>query len=184
MLALAERIPRLTFDVTGPHLVVAAISALAVVASVLVHYEAMSFTMRVLPRTGLSRRLRIVGLILVMIVAHVVEIWLFGLLYWFLHAWPELGAITGSFSEGALDYVYFSVITFTTVGYGDYLPQGPVTILCGTEALVGISFLAWTASVTFLEMQRDWGQGGDGRPEDRSTDHSIGDRAGARERAR
>lgn len=166
MLALAERIPRQTFDVTGPHLVMAAISAVAVVVSVLIHYEAMSFAIRVVPRMSRSRRTRIVALILVMLVAHVVEIWLFGFLYWLLHAWPELGAITGSFSEGALDYVYFSVITFTTVGYGDYLPQGPVTILCGTEALVGISFLAWTASVTFLEMQRDWGFAGSAPPEE------------------
>ncbi len=166
MLALTEQIPRQTFDVTGPHLVMAAISAIAVVVSVLIHYEAMAFTIRVLPRTALSRRMRIVALILVMIVAHVIEIWMFGFLYWLLHAWPELGSISGSFSEGALDYIYFSVITFTTVGYGDYLPHGPVTILCGTEALVGISFLAWTASVTFLEMQRDWSDGPSSSPPD------------------
>ena len=164
MLALAEQVPRQTFDITGPHLVMAAISAAAVVVSVLIHYEAMAFTIRVLPRTMLSRRTRIVALILMMIVAHVIEIWMFGFLYWFFHAWPELGAISGSFTEGALDYIYFSVITFTTVGYGDYIPHGPVTILCGTEALVGISFLAWTASVTFLEMQRDWSDEPDSAP--------------------
>lgn len=157
MLAAAEEATRKSFDVHGPHLLVGLIAGLVTVACVLVHYEAMSLTLRRLSRSRLPRRFRIVGLILAMLAAHVVEVWLFGLTYWFLDAWPALGHVAGPFDEGALDFVYFSVATFSTLGYGDFVATGPLTILCGTESLVGLSLIAWTASIAFLEMQRDWG---------------------------
>ena len=77
MLVLTEQIPRQTFDVTNPHLVMAAISAVAVVVSVLIHYEPASPS-RSCRRA--PRRMRIVALI--RDVAHVIEIWMFGFLYW------------------------------------------------------------------------------------------------------
>lgn len=55
-----------------------------------------------------------------------------------------------------LDYVYFSAITYTTLGYGDLVPTGPIRFLTGTEALIGLMLITWSASITFLEMQRHW----------------------------
>ena len=147
---------RRSFEVSSNHILVGFISGLAVIVCVLIQYETILWTVRLLPRVGVPRRARIAVLILALMVAHVVEVWIFGILYWFLEAWPALGTIAGLFHEGALDFIYFSVVTFSTLGYGDFLPTGPITILCGTEALVGLTFIAWTASVAFLEMQHDW----------------------------
>ncbi|MEM6671890.1 MAG: potassium channel family protein [Planctomycetota bacterium] len=147
---------RRAFDVTGPHLVIGLVSGLCTILCVLVHYEAMHLATRVLPRTKVPQRARVVGLILTLLVAHVVEVWIFGLTYWLLDPYPALGRIEGPFDEGALDFIYFSVVTFSTLGFGDLVPAGPISILCGTEALVGLSFIAWTASIAFVEMQRDW----------------------------
>ncbi|WP_406541645.1 potassium channel family protein [Clostridium ljungdahlii] len=37
------------------------------------------------------------------------------------------------------DSLYFSVITFSTLGYGDILPQtSRLRLICGSEALLGI----------------------------------------------
>lgn len=154
--ALLLEATRRPFDVSGTHVLIGLISGLITIVCILVHYEVMSWAIATLPRTALPRRARIVGLILAMLVAHVIEIWIFGLAYWWLDGYPHLGQINGAFDEGALDFIYFSVVTFATLGYGDFAPTGPISILCGTEALVGLNFLAWTASIVFLEMQRDW----------------------------
>jgi hypothetical protein len=37
-----------------------------------------------------------------------------------------------------LGAVYFSVVTFTTLGYGDLAPQGPFRLIAASEALVGM----------------------------------------------
>jgi hypothetical protein len=46
---------------------------------------------------------------------------------------PE-GPITGDFLEA----LYFSTITFTTLGYGDIRPEGLAKLVAGSEALVGL----------------------------------------------
>jgi hypothetical protein len=39
------------------------------------------------------------------------------------------------------DFVYFSIVTFTTVGYGDIIPKPETRILAATEALFGYMFI-------------------------------------------
>jgi hypothetical protein len=153
---LLQEIPRRQFHVTPEDAVVGFVSALMAVVCVLVHYEMMSTTSRLLPRIGLPRRVRIIGVILAMMLAHVIEVWIFGLTFWYLDQWPHLGLLVGRFQDGALDFIYFSVVCYTTLGYGDIVPEGAIGILAGTEALVGLSLITWSASFAFLEMQRDW----------------------------
>ena len=70
----------------------------------------------------------------------------------------DLKAASLALRRGFLDFVYFSAITYTTVGFGDYVPTGPIRFLAGTEALTGFLLITWSASFTFLEMQRYWGR--------------------------
>jgi len=44
--------------------------------------------------------------------------------------------------KGYLNYLYFSIVTFTTLGYGDYRPIGGIKALASIEALLGIFFIA------------------------------------------
>ncbi len=44
--------------------------------------------------------------------------------------------------RGYLEFLYFSVVTFTTLGYGDYHPVGGGKIVASIEALLGIFFIA------------------------------------------
>jgi hypothetical protein len=156
LLILLQDASRRGFQVTSAQVVVGLASALLVTLCVLFHYEAMSWISRRLPATRLPRRMRIVVLIYGMLAAHVVEVWFFGLAYWLLDRWPWVGTLAGAFEEGALDFVYFSVVTYTTLGFGDVVPSGAVRILTGTEALLGLALITWSASFAFLEMQRDW----------------------------
>lgn len=59
-----------------------------------------------------------------------------------------------------LGAVYVSAVTHSTVGYGDFVPKGPIRSLLGTEAVSGFLMITWSASFAYLEMARYW-KGGD-----------------------
>jgi Ion channel len=129
---------------------------LAVTICTLVHYEGLSWIARTLPRHHGPRRRLVLYAVCGAMLLHIVEIWLFGIAYHLLLLWPSVGQIRGTISDGLLDHVYFSATVYTTVGFGDLSPVGPIRFLAGTEGLTGFMLIGWSASFTFLEMERYW----------------------------
>ncbi len=134
------------------------LTALMVVGTVLLHYESLSCFGRLLKARVLHHRAKIALLIFAQLGLHIVEIWIFALGYLLLTSSPDFGAITPPARAEFLDLVYFSAITYTTLGYGDMVATGAVRFLCGMEALTGLVLITWSASFTFIEMQRYWGR--------------------------
>lgn len=59
---------------------------------------------------------------------------------------------------------YFSVVTFTTLGYGDItLPEHEWRMLSGIEALNGILLVGWTTAFLFAVVQRTWSDAAHGK---------------------
>lgn len=138
------------------NLIVIVATLAAVALSVLAHYEGLIFTARGLAHlSGVRSRVKVLYGIASVLVLHVVEIWIFGLVLWGLLQWPECGSL-GPAAQHLFDVIYFSAVTFTTVGFGDLAPLGPIRFLSGTEALTGFVLLTWSASFTYLEMERFW----------------------------
>jgi hypothetical protein len=136
---------------------IVALVTLAVIALVIaLHYEVLRGCVRFLPRLSHRRRRRVLLLILVILVTHSAGIWLFAGGYWVLLEVAGLGELTGTTPAGLLDYAYYSAMVYTTVGFGDIVPAGPIRFMTGMEALTGLVMITWSASFTFLEMQRDW----------------------------
>lgn len=134
-----------------------ALIALAVVGSVIVlHYEALERLNAGLPRLRLQARLRVLVLIIALLGIHTLEIWIYGVSLYGVAQWPEFGHVAGVDTLRLLDAVYLSTSTYTTLGYGDLTPQGPLRLLLGLEALSGFLLVTWSASFTYLEMQRNW----------------------------
>lgn len=131
-------------------------TALAVSASVLVHYEGLTRMARWLPTIMGQRRSKVLYGIFGVVALHVAEIWLFGAVAWVLAGVSGVGGVSGADVLGLLDAVYLSAVTFTTVGFGDLAPVGPIRFLYGMEALTGFVLITWSASFTYLEMDRFW----------------------------
>jgi hypothetical protein len=142
---------------SGEHWLMVLITVGVACTTVGVHFEALASLNRWLPHLKRSARLRVLLLILAVLVVHTAEIWLFGGAVWAISHFPELGSIKGA-EHGLklLDAVYLSTTTYTTLGYGDLVPAGPLRLLLGIEALTGLVLITWSASFTYLEMQRDW----------------------------
>jgi hypothetical protein len=56
---------------------------------------------------------------------------------------------------------YFSAETFTSLGYGDIRPSGPLRLLAGAEALNGLLLIGWSACFAYISMERFWERPGD-----------------------
>lgn len=133
----------------------------AVIALVIgLHYEVLRGCIRFLPTVSHQRRRRVLILIFVILFTHAIEIWLFAFGYYGLLRFDSLGEIVGNVAIiTLLDHAYFSAMVYTTVGFGDVVPSGPIRFMAGMEALTGLVMITWSASFTFLEMQRDWPAG-------------------------
>jgi hypothetical protein len=143
-----------------PRGVMAGVTALVAALGVLLHYEGLTFLSSGLRRLPGRPRPRILVLILTLLVLHTIEIWVFALAYFACVEWGGLGRILALHPEvsvaALLDYVYFSAVVYTTVGFGEIVPQGPVRALVGAEAITGLTLITWSASYTYLEMQQWW----------------------------
>ncbi|MFK3739961.1 ion channel [Massilia sp. TN1-12] len=131
------------------------------VATTVVHYEVLRLLTAVLPALRIEPRLRLVFVILGAFVAHFAEILLYGVAYYVLATRFHVG---GMGAPGPLPFsrcLYFSAETYTTLGYGDVLPFGDLRLLAGLEALNGMLLMGWTASYTYLSMERLWHGRGD-----------------------
>ncbi len=86
--------------------------------------------------------------VLVVIVLHTLEIMLWAGSYILLTPESDLA----SFEQA----VYFSFVTFTTLGYGDITLSEGWRILSGIEALNGILLIGWTTAMLFSVVQQMW----------------------------
>lgn len=145
-------------DLTLGHWIVVGTTIGIVVVCVLIHFEGLQILSSAVKRTRLPSRIRIAGLIIGLLILHIVEIWLFAAGYFLLLKNPELGSIVSHEPALFTDYVYYSAVVYTTLGFGDMVPDGHVRFLTGMEALQGLALITWSASFMFLEMRRYWDQ--------------------------
>lgn len=126
---------------------------LVIMVAVALHYEVLThLSENHFNRPWPSRLLLPVG-VLVVILTHVIEIWIFAFLYYFLLSLGDVGDVIGEFKYTIKDCAYFSFVNYTSLGYGDLVPIGNIRFAAGSEALTGLVLIAWTASFTYLQMQ-------------------------------
>lgn len=139
--------------------IVVAVTIVLVAICIGIHFEVLSHCGRYLPIVSPQRRRRVIVLIMVILLTHIIEMWLFAIGYYVLVGLGATGSLTGMSMSTFPDYVYYSAMVYTTVGFGDIVPVGPIRFLTGVEALTGLVMITWSASFTYLEMQRDWPSG-------------------------
>lgn len=89
---------------------------------------------------------------------HVAEVLVFAFIF-ALTEWLGVGRLEGATYGGTgwfIDHFYFSIASYTTLGLGDIVPHGAIRMITGVEALVGLVLVAWSASFTYLMMERLW----------------------------
>jgi hypothetical protein len=136
-------------------LLVIVIAAFLALLTVVLHFEALNGLSKSVGYFSWAGRSRIVLLFCVLLLVHIVEIWIFAFGFIFANYLGSMGELNGA-PHGLLDYVYFSSMTYTTVGYGDLYPKGAIRFIAAMESLLGLMLITWSASFTYLEMQQFW----------------------------
>ena len=83
-----------------------------------------------------------------MFLGTVAEVLLWAGFYWFHPAFASFPDLETA--------VYFSMVTFTAVGYGDVVITGPWRILAGIEAANGVIIFGWTTALLFYFIQHTY----------------------------
>lgn len=141
---------------TAGYWIVILATVLIVGLTIGLHYEALQRLNQAMPSWNLARHPRVLVMMFCILAVHIAEIWLFGVGIYLIVQMPELGRVVGAEPLGLLDAVYASATAYSTLGYGDLVPQGAVRVVFGTEALVGLLMITWSASFAYLEMARYW----------------------------
>ena len=140
---------------------VPAILAASVLVAVclMLHYEALRLISQTMPRLGfLPPRPRMLAAMTAIMAAHTVEIWMFAGGFWLSEHWLGLGGFEGQvvLLKDFTEYVYYSAVSYTSLGLGDIYPTGGLRLVTGAEALVGLLMIAWSASFAYLMMVELW----------------------------
>jgi len=85
---------------------------------------------------------------IVLLMLHVLEAFLWALLYMLLPAQAGL--------KNLHEALYFSLVTFTTLGYGDVTIHAKWQLLTGIEGMVGIVVFGMTTALLFAVIQKCW----------------------------
>jgi len=90
----------------------------------------------------------IISTVIVLISLHAIQITVWAAAYRALVPEGELA----TFEEA----LYFSFVTFSTLGYGDVTLSEGWRLLSGIQALNGIMLVGWTTALLFAVVQRTW----------------------------
>ena len=125
------------------------ITIFIVTVTVVIHTFGMMIAIRIIRKQSASqltfqrsRSVQLVGVVLVMFFISIVEVLLWAATYLWVN-------IIESFEEA----FYFSMVTFTTLGYGDIVLKGTWRLLASFEAAIGIIMFGWTTAIVFAAVQ-------------------------------
>ena len=126
------------------------------IATIIIHFETISLLERYKDRFLGGPRTKVIAGMFVLFAAHALEIWLFAAAIFIAIEGLQLGGLNGAFNGDWADYLYISVVTYASVGYGDIQPTENIRTICGFEALTGIMMMAWSASYAVYNLQDRW----------------------------
>jgi Ion channel len=131
-------------------------SVVLVMTTILILYETLRLTSNHLAELPVPPRMRIIAVVLAAFVGHTACVWTYAIAYWLLTLKLQVGGFAGLPVNSFQDCLYFSVVTYTSLGIGDHIPLSHVRLVAGVEALNGLLLIGWSASFTYLAMERYW----------------------------
>ena len=138
------------------------LAAFLLMVTLVIHLLGMIFVMHLLRNEGgvLRKWLRqvrgyVIGeIVLVMFIASILEVLLWAVAYMAL---GEIDSLEPAF--------YFSMVTFTTLGYGDIVLDERWRLLASFEAATGIIMFGWTTAIVLAAVQSTYFGKKFGKPE-------------------
>jgi hypothetical protein len=123
------------------------------VLTTLTHYEVLRMLTVGLPTLDMPARAKLIVVIFGAFFAHVAEIFLYAVAFYVLVRYLGAGPLGHSTPSSLTLCMYFSAETYTSL---------ELRMLAGMEALNGLLLIGWSASYTYIAMERFWSDDGKG----------------------
>ena len=144
-------------------LIVSFASLLLIALTTIIHYEVLRVMYVALPALAIPNRTKLLVVIFGAFAAHFLEIGVYGSALYMLVQYFGVGSLSGPLPFSFENCLYFSAETYTSLGFGDITPAGPLRLLAGVEALNGLLLIGWSASFAYIAMERFWRTGNESR---------------------
>lgn len=132
------------------------LATLLVIGTFIFHYRLLLWLAVDMPQPDFPAQVRVLFIVMMLFLAHVIEIGTYAGAYALSIESLELGSLKGMTENDPMEYLYFSSVIYTSLGLGDIYPYGHIRFLTGIEALNGLMLMTWSASFAFLAMRRLW----------------------------
>ena len=136
-----------------------AIGFVGIAVTVGLHAFVTSFVASALNNYGLAlhsrfekkaRALILGGTAVCLAVKHYIDILLWAAAYWYFAGHEQFDSFESA--------VYFSSVTYTSLGFGDIVLSGSTRLICGIQAMNGILLFGWSTALLFFLVQRFWSE--------------------------
>lgn len=131
-------------------------SVFLVITTFLLHYAVFRWLSGGMSNIAMTAERRILVIWLLMLSAHVVEVALYAAAYVLGERMLEIGSLEGLQIVGPLNYFYFTIVAYTSLGMGDIVPSDHLRFITGIETLNGLLLIAWSASFNYIAMVKLW----------------------------
>lgn len=141
--------------------IVSLVACIVISMTCLIAYEIMRFW-RYLPTFTFRPHLRVLVILGPIFLTHMISIWLYAVTYLLVENLTSVGKVVGlghsiGFNvQSLMDCLYFSAVIYTSLGFGDLVPTEHMRMLSAAEVLNGLILITWTASFTYLAMEKFW----------------------------
>lgn len=128
--------------------------------TIFLHARTLGFIMASVPKLAkMSFRRPVRIAVFGCFLSHIIHIFLYAAAYFVAVTEWQWGSIAIAGESGVttlsfMDFIYFSAVSYTTLGFGDLYALGGIRMIVAVEALNGLLMMSWTASFTFLMMER------------------------------
>jgi len=146
------------------------LAVLLAISTFLFHFAVLRWLSGSLARVPMTNGIRILVIVLAILAAHVVEVLMYAGAFTLAVEVVSIGGFGGRGADTPLDYLYFSIVSFTSLGLGDVYPLCHLRLLTGIEALNGLLLIAWSGSFIYTAMERLWPWEPCAQPQNRKTD--------------
>lgn len=138
-------------------MLIATLSCILLIAlTTVIHYEVLGLLNARLPALAIPNRTKLLVVIFTAFIAHALEIGVYGISFYVLAKYLGAGSLSGAEGFSFTNCLYFSAETYTSLGFGDLTPVGPIRLLAGVEALNGLLLIGWSVSYAYIAMTQFW----------------------------
>jgi hypothetical protein len=132
----------------------AGVSIVLLLICVVLFYEILAHLWVNLPRLEGRPRAQILVTLFGAFLGHTVAVWIFGISYFVLDRYFQFGTLQGNIAHELLVYVYFSAVSYSSLGLGDVYPTEGLQLLVGVEAILGLILIGWSVTFTYLVTEK------------------------------